>query len=139
QTKSAWKSVSPGLQAVESRLRKDALGKARMFWLRDSLIEIDRTLLEAKKPTCSEDEFEVYVWETSMNRRKGEDPKKEYDHGKDAERYLVAYVDEINKLTHNFFGMISVTKSGGVATSGTGSTNQSSFRMPTNAPRKFGH
>jgi hypothetical protein len=137
QTKAAWKSVSPGLQAVESRLRKDSLGKARMFWLRDSLIEIDRSLLDAKKPTCSEDEFEVYIWETSMNRRKGEEPKKEYYHGKDAERYLVAYVDEISKLTHNFFKTISVTKSGG-ASSGT-TQSSSSFRMPTNAPRKFGH
>lgn len=142
-TKSAWKSVSPGIQAVESRLRKDKQGKARMFWLRDSLIDIDPVLLAAKKPTCSEDEFEVYVWETSMNRRKGEEPKKEFDHGKDTERYLVAYVDEISKIAHNFFGMISVTKSGGVSASSGGSgssaTNPSSFRMSTNAPRKFGH
>ena len=142
QTKAAWKAVSPGVQAVEARLRKDSQGKARMFWLRDSLVEIDQSLLAAKKPTCSEDEKEVYVWELTMGRKKGEEPKKENDHGCDAERYLVAYVDEISKLHHNFFGMISVTKSGGVAASSgsqTGSIAQSSFRMTTNAPRKFGH
>lgn len=81
QTKGAWKAVSVGIQGVEARLRKAGDGKARLFFLEESLIEIDQTLLAAKKPTRTEDEFEVYVWETSSGRRKGEEPKKENDHG----------------------------------------------------------
>lgn len=138
-TIAAWKSVSPGIQAVEHRLRKDELGKASIFYLRDSVIQIDPSLLAKKQPTCTEDEYEVYVWETSMNRRRGEEPKKEYDHGQDDTRYLVAYVDEISKFTPKMFNMISLTKSGGGGSGGAGSLTQgSSYRMGTRAPSKFG-
>jgi DNA polymerase III delta prime subunit len=60
RTKGAYKAVSAGIQAVEHRLRKDPLGKARIFYLRDSVIEVDSTLRDQKLPTCTEDEFEVY-------------------------------------------------------------------------------
>ena len=139
QTKGAWKAVSVGIQGVEARLRKAGDGKARLFFLEESLIEIDQTLLAAKKPTRTEDEFEVYVWETSSGRRKGEEPKKENDHGCDGVRYCVAHVDELNKRTMPMFQMGSITKSGsGGNTASYGMTRPSGFRMPSNAPSKFG-
>lgn len=60
RTKGAYKAVSAGIQAVEHRLRKDPLGKARIFYLRDSVIEIDQSLRDSKQPTCTEDEMECY-------------------------------------------------------------------------------
>ncbi len=93
KTKAAHKAVSPGLQAVSSRLRVAGDGKPRLFYLRDSLIERDPTLAERHLPVCTEQEYESYVWDTSNSRKKGEQPVKENDHGMDATRYLVAEHD----------------------------------------------
>ena len=134
-TKGAFKSVSVGIQAVENRLRIAGDGKARLFYLRDSLIQVDQRLLASKLPTCTKDEYEVYVWDESSNRKRGEEPVKKFDHGCDCTRYLVAHVDEAGKFTPRMFGMISVTKSG--SGDGSGLTRGSSYRMQTNAPRKF--
>lgn len=92
RTTAAHKTVSDGIQAVAERLRP-VNGKPRLFLLRDSLVERDRELAEAGQPTCTEDEFPSYVWNTSANRRKGEEPLKEHDHGMDTTRYMVAHLD----------------------------------------------
>jgi len=89
----AHKEVSPGLQAVASRLRVAGDGKPRLYFLRDSLVERDKELTDRKLPTCSEEEIEGYVWDTRQQRRQGEAPLKEHDHGCDAARYLVAHLD----------------------------------------------
>ena len=111
-TKGAWKSVRPGIQAVTARLRKAGDGKPRVLYMRDSLVEIDRELLKKHLPTCTTSEFDVYAWDTSNNKKVGEEPVKKYDHGMDADRYLVAFVDEIWKKVHRFGAFASVTKSG---------------------------
>ena len=92
-TTPAHKSVSDGIQAVASRLRPAGDGKPRLFLLRDSLISRDEALFEARKPTCTEDEIDGYIWNTTSGRHKGEEPLKANDHGMDAMRYLVAYQD----------------------------------------------
>ncbi|HEY0429001.1 MAG TPA: phage terminase large subunit [Pyrinomonadaceae bacterium] len=84
----AFKDVSSGLQQVESRLRVKANGKAGLYLLRDSLVERDPELVEAKKPLCTEDEIEEYVWDEDK-----EAPVKENDHGCDCMRYMVAEID----------------------------------------------
>lgn len=91
----AFKSVSPGIQAVASRMKVAGDGKPRIFFLRDSLVERDPERVEAAKPTCTEEEIPGYVWDTSARRKRGEEPKKDDDHGCDATRYLVAHVDRI--------------------------------------------
>jgi phage terminase large subunit len=53
-TSRATKDVSPGLQAVVARLRVAGDGRARLFYLRDSLPSRDRMLEERKRPTCTE-------------------------------------------------------------------------------------
>lgn len=93
KTVAAYKAVSPGIQAVESRLRKAGDGKPRLFFMRDSLVERDEYLMEAKKPCATEEEIEAYVWDTSADLRKGEKPLKKDDHGLDCVRYLVAEID----------------------------------------------
>jgi phage terminase large subunit len=95
QTTGAPKEVSPGLQEVAARLRKAGDGKPRIFFLRDSLDERDPVLMESKKPCCTEEEFDGYVWDTSGNRKRGEEPLKVNDHGMDAMRYLVYWFEKL--------------------------------------------
>jgi len=133
-TKAAWKSISPGIQAVEARLRVAGDGKPRIFFLRDSLISADKLLVEAHKPCKIEDEFDVYVWPTkkpgtaSTRLKAGEQPVKENDHGMDLIRYVVAEVDQVWKGKNQFFAIGSVTRSD--SSSGGGSLYQpSAWRM----------
>ena len=92
-TIAAFKSVSPGLQAVQTRLRKAGDGKPRIMFMRDSLVYRDQDLVDMAKPVCTEEEVEGYIWDPKF--KKGEQPLKQGDHGCDATRYLVAYVDDV--------------------------------------------
>ena len=91
-TRPAHKRVMEGLQAVDARLRRAGDGKPRLFLLRDSLVERDRRLAEAKKPCRTEEEMDSYVWRETRAGFK-EEPLRQDDHGNDAMRYMVAYLD----------------------------------------------
>lgn len=99
RTTAAKKDVSPGIQAVKARLKRRANGRPGTVAMRDSLVRRDPALEEKKKPTCTDEEYDGYVWAVPKNpaagnaQKKGEEPVKENDHGMDAERYLVAEVD----------------------------------------------
>ncbi len=88
RTSPAEKAVAAGIQEVKARLRVRANGKAGLYFLRDSLVSIDRELERRHLPFCTEQEFEVYAWDTASGRKSGEEPIKKYDHGLDATRYL---------------------------------------------------
>jgi hypothetical protein len=89
----AYKDVATGIQAVQARLRVEPDGRPRLLLLRDSLVEVDPDLRDAKRPLCTEEEVEGYVWDERAGRRRGEEPLKQDDHGLDALRYAVAYRD----------------------------------------------
>ncbi len=89
-TKPAKKTVSDGIQAVESRLKLQADGKPRLLILEDSIVETDQELLQAGKPTCLADELPGYVWGNSKTK---EAPLKENDDACDTMRYVVAEID----------------------------------------------
>jgi PBSX family phage terminase large subunit len=84
----ARKTKSDGIQAVQARFRVAEDGKPRIAFLRDSLVERDQLLVDAKKPTCTEEEIPGYVW----NPEKDE-PVKRDDDGCDTTRYAVADSD----------------------------------------------
>jgi phage terminase large subunit len=112
-TRGAWKAVSAGIQAMHERLKPAGDGRPRLFYLEDSVVDIDPELLQRHEPTCSADEYEVYVWDTADNRKRGEEPVKKYDHGKDRDRYLITFVDETWKRSRPMDVMIPIiTKSG---------------------------
>lgn len=94
-TTAAHKSVLEGIDAVKQRLQVQADGKPRLMLCRDALVNVDESLVEAKKPFCTEQEILEYSWDS--NRVAGgkvkEQPKKENDHGMDAMRYMVAFKD----------------------------------------------
>lgn len=93
KTRAAYKAISEGIQAVQARLRVAGDGLARLFFLRDSLVDRDPGLDAKKLPACTEEEIESYVWDTSNNRKKGEVPVDKDNHGMDATRYVVAALD----------------------------------------------
>jgi hypothetical protein len=95
----AYKGVSVGIQGVQARLVRAGDGRPRLFLLRDSLVETDPRLVEAKKPLSTEQEFDGYIWATSPDGRPvKEEPLKVDDHGMDATRYLVAHVDKLGDV-----------------------------------------
>jgi hypothetical protein len=87
----AVKSVPDGIQAVKVRLLSQTReGRNGIVYVHDSLVRRDSALIEAKEPTCTEEEVELYLWREGV---KDSEPMKGHDHGLDATRYLVAYVD----------------------------------------------
>lgn len=92
-TTPARKTVSDGIQAVESRLKVQRDGKPRLFLVRDALVERDELLEDAKLPMCTYEELGCYVWPVGVRPEKRENPVKENDHGADAMRYMVAQRD----------------------------------------------
>jgi hypothetical protein len=95
-TRPAFKAVRPGIDAVTDRLKPADDGKPRLFVLEGALLERDEALAEKRLPVSTEQEFEVYSWQkTADGRPVKEEPVKVYDHGMDASRYAVAWVDKI--------------------------------------------
>jgi phage terminase large subunit len=88
RTTAANKEVSPGIQAVAARYRPAGDGKPRLLYLEDSLVELDRWLLDAKKPVMTLHEIEGYVWD-----ERKEAPIKEDDDGMDCSRMICASLD----------------------------------------------
>jgi hypothetical protein len=90
----AIKDVSPGLQAVQARLRPEGDGKPRLFILRDSVVARDPELDDARRPASTVEEVTGYVWlPPAPGRAAKEQPLKENDDGMDAMRYMVAARD----------------------------------------------
>lgn len=98
-TTAAKKTVSDGIQAVQTRLRRAGDEKPRLFVMRDAVIERDQALADAGRPTSTAEEMSGYVWAVKPGAAGGlkEQPLKENDHGADALRYVVAAVDLVGQ------------------------------------------
>jgi PBSX family phage terminase large subunit len=91
-TIAANKAVKTGIEAVQVRLRKAGDGRPRLYIFQDSIVESDKRLIDVKKPYCTEQEIESYIWEPAGEGRSAkETPKKVDDHGMDPLRYAVMY------------------------------------------------
>lgn len=90
----AQKNVRRGIQLVSDRLKSRNGDKPRLMIMADSLIKTDQSLKNRYKPTNLVDEFSSYVWASNFsNTTLKEEPVKEDDHGLDALRYMVMYLD----------------------------------------------
>lgn len=99
-TTAAIKDVSPGIQAVKARLKVQGDGKPRLYFVRGALVEVDKSLEEEHKPTCTEDEMPDYAWRKYDDGKPNkEEPIKVNDHGCDATRYIVAKIDGTLDMT----------------------------------------
>ncbi len=93
-TRLALKDISPGLQAVQRRLRKQGDGKARFYIFRDCLVEADETLREAHKPIDAVSEFAAYVWPKAADGKPIKETPIDHDnHALDMIRYAAMYLD----------------------------------------------
>lgn len=90
----AMKDVERGLQLVRARLAVQGDKQPRLYFLRDALVEADPSLLEKKRPCCTTQEFDCYVWPKDKDGKPvKEEPVKENDHGLDELRYMVMHLD----------------------------------------------
>lgn len=100
----ARKAIRPGIDAVIERLKLQGDGKPRLFVVEDARVEEDRSLRERGLPTSTLDEFGSYAWPKSKpDRNDNEVPVDAYNHGMDALRYAVAYVDGFNGMSNEEF------------------------------------
>jgi hypothetical protein len=90
RTIGAKKDVSPGIQAVQLRMRPRGNGKPGLVIFSDALVERDMVRDMKELPCCTKDEIETYVWTDSLRK---DEPLKELDDGCDAMRYFVAHRD----------------------------------------------
>jgi len=95
----ARKEVSPGIEAVQERLKDagdgvDGKPRPRLYVFRDCLVERDKSLEEAKRPCCLVEEMDSYSWpKSSDGKAVKEAPEKINDHACDSLRYACMSVD----------------------------------------------
>jgi phage terminase large subunit len=97
KTTKADKSIRPGIEAVQQRLRLDSDGRARLYFFRDALVEEDDTLKTRYKPVRTVEEFAGYAWPSFDGKRKEASPRDELpvkadDHGMDCIRYMCMHL-----------------------------------------------
>jgi PBSX family phage terminase large subunit len=99
-TKGATKDITPGIEAVQARLRKAGDDRPRLFIIRGCLVEKDVARDDAGLPTKTEDEWDSYVWkkEKDGKAKKEEPDDNQEDHGMDMTRYAVAEVDDLKAM-----------------------------------------
>ena len=97
-TTPAIKDVGLGIQTVANRMKRAGDGDARVFVFKNSQVDRDPLLVEAKQPTCLEEEIPRYVWAQARSQQAGlvtlEEPVKLYDDFTDCLRYLCMHVDD---------------------------------------------
>jgi hypothetical protein len=92
----AYNDQHHGIQAVAQRLAIQPDGRPRLFLFRDAVTDPDIDLVERKKPWSTDQEIDGYVWARGKDDKPvKEEPVKLNDHGCDALRYAVAYVDDL--------------------------------------------
>lgn len=92
RTRTAFKDIKPGIEAVQSRFKKNTL-----FLNVNAVDDPDEELEKNYLPTCTADEVPAYVW----SDKKQDTPVDENNHGCDEMRYLVAYVDKVSRTMIN--------------------------------------
>ena len=93
-TEKAQKTVADGIQAVMRRFPLAGDRKARIFFLKDSLVEEDPGLRARNQPMSTTEEMTLYSWARHKDGEVVKDaPQKAFDHGMDAMRYQVMHLE----------------------------------------------
>lgn len=85
-----------GLDQIRWALQSDGIGP-RMYFVSDALVGVDSELQERDLPTCTEEEFEDYIYRSfdpeKMDPDQRDEPDKRCeDHGIDATRYASMFL-----------------------------------------------
>lgn len=91
----ANKAVIDGIQNLQQRFRVQGDGKPRIFFFRNAVVERDRTLIDAGKPSSTVEEIPAYVWDSTGTKGPKDMPLKLNDHGADCARYAAARLDRV--------------------------------------------
>ncbi len=83
----AVKDIAQGIDAVRTRLAKGANGKPSLYIVRSALVERDQALVDTKRPTCTVDEFDCYIWKKHRDGIEKDEPVDRDNHGMDTMRY----------------------------------------------------
>lgn len=89
----AYKDIDRGIQLVKERLKVREDGKPGLMYFRNMLVEVDEDLQNGNKPITTIEEYNAYVWAKAADGTIKDVPKNQNDHGMDATRYAVAYLD----------------------------------------------
>ena len=88
-TQKAIKNVYEGINEHKRRLKPDPLtGYPTFYLMKDALVEKDPVLVDRLAPTCTEEDYESYVWKVSTSGQIEDEPVKADDDGVDCDRYL---------------------------------------------------
>ncbi|TAL45430.1 MAG: terminase [Salinibacterium sp.] len=108
-SRKAIKDISPGIQRIQERLRIQADGRPRIFFVDDALHERDEELDRKRKPISTVQEFESYSWSKDpYGRSKKEAPVDFNNHGMDAMRYAAMYLDVDASPSYKSFRVFGV-------------------------------
>lgn len=92
-TVAATKNVFDGIDLTKERWKLNQFGEARLYYMRDALVEKDENRVSLMRPTCSQEEIGGYVWKKDTQGKIKQEPVKIDDDGMDCDRYMVMYLD----------------------------------------------
>lgn len=92
----APKAVTSGIQTVQALMKKQPDGRARIFLMRDAVLETDQELRRLNRPASTIEEITSYVWHkpNGTTIKAKEVPVKDMDDGMDAMRYIAYELDQ---------------------------------------------
>jgi PBSX family phage terminase large subunit len=92
------RDIRYGIDLVAARLREQPDGRRRLYMKANSnKYVIDKKLREDRMPWCTEQEIESYVYEEPQEGKAQKDvPMDLFNHGMDAMRYAVVYVETMS-------------------------------------------
>lgn len=86
--------IRPGIDRVTNRLKVGDDKRPGLVFVRDALTERDQSLVDARQPSETIEEFDSYIYADPKARKNATEKPVDYlNHGMDAMRYAVAYVD----------------------------------------------
>jgi phage terminase large subunit len=94
QTVAADKRISIGIEKVQERLAVQPDRKPRIFFLKNALVQVDKSLEDKHRPINTIQEFGAYVYPKGVDGKSNKEaPVDANNHGLDETRYMVMYFD----------------------------------------------
>jgi len=104
-----YNDITPGIQAVQARLKVADDGEPRLMVLDTALAARDEALEQLRRPISTLQEFDVYVWPKGIDGKAlREKPVDDNNHGLDALRYAVAEMEQLGHQPSVYYAMPTI-------------------------------